>query len=137
MNNSIYITNLVTAELQKKYKVSQAGYNFNRHICELKYFSHYLPFAIIVPVLCVLISKVLDKFNKNISFCFSFVGSLSLEIYLLHVLLLNYWKKYLFDLTISYTTMSFIFFFILVLLCSYLLSFIINPLSKYIKQYAQ
>ena len=41
MNSSIYITNLVTAELQKKYKVSQAGYNFNRHICELKYFSHY------------------------------------------------------------------------------------------------
>lgn len=98
---------------------------------------YFLPFSIIVPGLSFLISKVLDKFNKNISFCFSFVGSLSLEMYLIHVLLLNYWKRYLFDWTISYTTMSFIFFFILVLLCSYLLSFIINPLSKYIKKYAQ
>lgn len=32
---------MVTTELQNKYRISQAGHNFNRHVCELNYFSHY------------------------------------------------------------------------------------------------
>ena len=39
--NSIYISNLVTIELQNSYKISQASNNFNSHICELNYFSHH------------------------------------------------------------------------------------------------
>ena len=39
--NSIYISNLVTKELLNRYKISQASNNFNLHVCELNYFSHY------------------------------------------------------------------------------------------------
>lgn len=39
--NSIYISNLVTIELQNSYKISQASNNFNSHVCELNYFSHH------------------------------------------------------------------------------------------------
>lgn len=97
----------------------------------------FLPFALIVPGFCILLSEVFSKCSNWISYCFAFVGKLSLEVYLVHVLLLNYWKKYLYDWTLSNLTISFIAFFLLVLLCSFVLSNIISPISKYVCKYAK
>lgn len=68
-----------------------------------------------------------------------FIGNISLEIYLLHVLLLNYWKEYMYDLTLCHTTFSFILFMIIVVLCSYIISLIVCPITKYLRniQYAK
>ena len=133
VSNETHFSSQRDKALKCECHLQSKGGTRNRAICRYS-FVRYERYSLTATII---ISKVLDKFNNNISFCFNLVGSLSLEIYLIHVLLMNYWKKYLFDWTISYTTMSFIFFFILVLLCSYLLSFIMKPISKYIKKYAQ
>lgn len=49
---------------------------------------YFIPFIVICPVLCVLLSRLLDKIHYSATF-FSRVGSISLELYLIH--------EYIFD----------------------------------------
>jgi len=45
---------------------------------------YFLPFIIITPILCILIALVLDKLPSSISIFFSKIGTISLELYIVH-----------------------------------------------------
>lgn len=97
-----------------------------------RYAIYFLPFSIIAPGLCIALAFCLAHCNK-LCFLFGIIGNISLEVYLMHVLLLNYWRKYAFEWTLSNTTLSFLSFLLLVVICSYTLSLITNPISRYIR----
>lgn len=104
-----------------------------------RYAIFFLPFAVITPGQCFALSWCMSHLHSLFSTILGFIGNISLEIYLLHVLLLNYWKEYMYDLNLCHTTFSFILFMIIVVLCSYIISLIVCPITKYLRniQYAK
>lgn len=84
---------------------------------------YFLPFIIIAPILCILIAKLLDMMPDIISTIFSKIGSMSLELYIVH----EYLYSNLFTHLAVYGEFVSV---IILIIISFILAFILYHINK-------
>ena len=88
---------------------------------------YYLPFIFIVPGLCVLVSRVIERIPKSCNSLLKFIGSLSLELYLVHEYLFANLR--LFEVWIG---ISESWAWVVVFILSFALAYMLSILVKYV-----
>ena len=89
----------------------------------------WLPFIIITPGLCILLSYFFDKAGNLVRKIFKFIGNLSLEVYLLHIIVLNHYHN-LFNDDQFGKQIGFILFCFLIFVISYIIKKIYTPVHN-------
>lgn len=89
----------------------------------------WIPFIIITPGLCILLSYIFNKVGKTICKIFKFIGNLSFEVYLVHIIVLNHYRD-MFNNNLLGKQISFILFCFLIILISYILKSIYKPVHN-------
>lgn len=87
----------------------------------------WLPFIIITPGFCLLLVSIFDRLPLWICRCCAFIGKMSLEMYLIHIILLNHFSNY-FQSICSIEFLSFLFFFCIVCILAYSANKLYEPL---------
>lgn len=87
---------------------------------------YWLPFTIIIPGVCIIMSKIIDCIPEIIGCVLSFLGGISLEIYLTHLLFLKSYINLIAESEILNSTilswMSGIGFILFSIMCGYIMS---------------
>jgi len=95
-----------------------------------RYAIYWLPFIIITPSICSCLPKLLRKI-ETINSILTFIGSISFEFYLVHVMILPYFKNFLMSFYLGKGNyISFLLLYLLFFFISLLLTY---PISKLIK----
>ena len=134
-----WVKNAIDIKITHK-KIAFALLIFTGSIISLEYFLHFcrdylwtcslyfLPFIIIAPILSIIIAIVMDKIPKSISSLFAKIGSISLELYIVHEYL---YQKLIHNLTNEFGTYISIF---TVTALSFILAIILYKINKILLQ---
>lgn len=58
---------------------------------------YWLPYIIITPALCIILAWLFDRFSNSINRVFTKIGSISFELYVMHIFVFEHMEKILSD----------------------------------------
>lgn len=98
---------------------------------------YWLPFTIITPGLCILLNLCVDKAPQIVKVMLRFIGVISLEIYLVHLLFLKQYISLVGNTTVSpiVSWLSGIGFILFSILCGYILSVVLKLTQSWFNQF--
>lgn len=105
------------------------------HIVLWRYAIYWLPFIVITPGIVLILIRLMGRVSLIVNDLFSFIGKYSLEIYLLHMILLQYWKPIHLCLN-NNPWLSFHLFLTFITLVSCAFTWALSPITKLIKNAA-
>jgi len=97
---------------------------------------YYYPFILITPGLCLILGKCLSFLPSFINKIFFFIGSISLEIYLIHETLFNY-NRNIIDYLHCSTSIGFIILIVISIFIGYIISYSVKWLEQMLAKYSR